>query len=106
MVVLLFVSGAAWKRGSDRALCLVNLESMQKAVRSFSNLNEHSPGEIVSGLENHVIGTGKFIASPPNCPGAGSYTTLGDQIPDLGTLYMTCSLAGGLDHEPKDPTGW
>jgi len=106
MVTLLFVSGRAWKRGSDRALCLVNLEMMQKAVRSFSNLYGHNPGESVSGLESQVVGTGRFMDSMPDCPGTGDYTTLGDQIPNLGTAYMKCSLSVGFGHEPSDASGW
>jgi competence protein ComGC len=107
MVTLLFVSGRAWKNGSDRALCIVNLEMVQKAVRSFSNLYGYMPGESVPGLENKVIGSGLFVDSMPECPGTGSYSTLGDQIPEIGTPYMSCSLAaGGYGHAASNTEDW
>ena len=106
LVVLLFIGAAGWKNGADRALCIANLEIVQKSVRSFANLNDKQPGETVAGLQSQVIGPGLFVESMPSCPGNGSYTTLGDEIPDLGVLYLSCSLAGSADHEPLDLTGW
>jgi len=107
MVALLFISGRAWKRGADRALCLVNIETAQKAVRSFSNLYGHAPGENVPGLEDRLFGPGRFIEMRPECPGAGTYTTLEDQVPEIGVPYMSCSLASnGLSHKPDNTDDW
>lgn len=106
LVVLLFVGAHAWKRGSDRAICIVNLEQVQKGVRSFANLRNHPPGAVVAGLESGVIGAGKFYEAMPRCPGGGGYTTLGDKVPDLGELYLSCSLAVSERHEPDDFSGW
>lgn len=106
LVVILFVGAHAWKRGSDRAMCIVNLEQVQKSVRSFANLNNLQPGETAGGLEGEVIGSGKFIEAMPACPGGGTYATQGDQIPVLGELYLNCSLESSDDHVPADFTGW
>jgi hypothetical protein len=106
LVVLLFVGAHAWKRGADRAMCIVNLEQVQKGVRSFANLRNHPPGAVVADLESKVIGSGSFFEAMPSCPGGGDYTTLGDQVPNLGELYLSCSLAASDRHEPEDFSGW
>ncbi len=106
LVSILFIGGKAWKRGSDRALCIMNLELVQKGVRSYGNLYGYTPGDTVVDLESKVIGLGRFVEKAPICPGHGSYTMLGNQIPTRGTLYATCSLAGGGEHEPEDSATW
>jgi hypothetical protein len=106
LVAILFWGGQAWKNGSDRAICIVNIHSMQKGVRSYANLNNLIPGATVVGLENQIIGAGLFLEVRPQCPGPGSYTMGGDVIPPIGTLYMNCSLAGTRGHVPNDHTGW
>jgi hypothetical protein len=106
LVALLFIGGSAWKKGSDRALCITNLEQVQKGVRGYCNLYGYDPGDIVAGLETKVIGPGKFVENPPDCPGGGAYSYLGDQAPVIGTLYVTCSLAASEQHEPSDASDW
>ncbi|MEM1085084.1 MAG: hypothetical protein AAGI48_13310 [Verrucomicrobiota bacterium] len=106
LATLLLTTARAWMRGSDRAMCLVNIQAVQKGVRGYANMSGLGPGAIVSGLEAEVVGTGKFFAELPICPANGSYTLGGDQIPGVGTLYMTCSLEATFDHVPDDFTGW
>ena len=106
MVVILFIGGRAWKRGSDRALCIATLEAVQKGVRGYSNLYGYNPGTTVAGLEGRVIGLGRFVEKVPDCPGGGNYTMLGDSIPPIGTLYASCSLAGSEQHLPSNPGEW
>ena len=106
LVSILMVGGTAWKKGSDRALCMMNLEAVQKGVRSYSNLYGYVPGDMVAGLESKVIGLGKFVEKAPLCPGDGTYSPGGNVIPLLGTLYITCSQAVDEKHEPADPTFW
>ena len=106
LVSILFIGAKAWKGGSDRVLCILNLEIVQKGVRSYANLNEYQAGETVPGLQSQIIGLGRFVEKMPACPSNGSYTTGGDVIPDIGSLYFTCSLATVNDHEPKDYSQW
>lgn len=106
LVTVLFIGGSAWKKGSDRALCIMNLESVQKGVRGYTNLYGYNPGDTVADLEEKVIGLGKFVEATPVCPGEGSYETLGNQIPPIGTLYLTCALAEDEKHEPRDKSSW
>lgn len=106
LIGILFVGANAWKNGSDRVLCILNLQSVQKGVRSYANLNGRDPGETVPGLQNEVIGLGRFVENMPECPAHGSYSSTGDLIPQLGTLYLECSLSASGNHEPMNVEDW
>ena len=106
LIGLLVLGANTWKKGSDRALCIMNLQAVQKGVRSFSNLNGYEPGRVVAGLEDQIIGTGRFVEAMPICPAEGAYTTAGDMIPAPGELYLNCSLASEGEHEPLDLEDW
>ncbi len=109
LISILFVGAQAWKRGSDRTLCIMNIQNVQKGVRGFSNLYGHSPGESVAGLQSRIVGLGKFVEKTPTCPSSGTYTygeIFGtDTIPPVGEVYLKCSLAAS-GHEPTDTSDW
>lgn len=106
LIAVLFIGASSWKKGSDRVLCIINLQAVQKGVRSFSNMYGHAPGATVPGLESRVIGLGRYIEKMPDCPGSGTYTTAGDLIPDIGELYLECTLATDLAHMPDRVEDW
>lgn len=106
LIGILVIGANTWKKGSDRALCIMNLQAVQKGVRSFSNLNGYEPGNVVAGLQGKIIGSGCFVESMPLCPSEGAYTSGGDQIPAPGALYLSCSLAEDGEHEPADLEDW
>lgn len=103
---LLVVGAGVWKKGSDRAVCVLNLMSVQKGLRSFSNLYGHSSGESVAGLKDKIIGEMAFVVELPVCPHQGTYEFTGDTIPPIGTLYMTCSLSASEQHFPTSCDDW
>lgn len=110
LITVLFFGAQAWKRGSDRAICIINLQSVQKGVRSYANLYGFSEGSNAPNLQSQVIGLGRFIETTPSCPGSGTYSygaTYGnDTVPPLGELYMKCSLSGTDQHEPSNHPDW
>jgi type II secretory pathway pseudopilin PulG len=106
LIGLLAIGAATWKEGSDRSVCILNLQAVQKGVRSFSNLYGYVPGNSVSGLESQVIGAGRFVETMPVCPSEGSYASGGDVIPQMGSLYFNCSLASSGEHEPVVTEDW
>jgi prepilin-type N-terminal cleavage/methylation domain-containing protein len=93
LISILFVGARAWKRGSDRAGCIMNIRNVQQGMRSFQNMAE-------------IIGAGKFVETAPVCPAAGTYSIGGDNLPGVGTLYMTCGLAATDGHVPSTYTDW
>jgi len=110
LVSVLFVGAQAWKRGSDRALCIVHHQTIQKAVRSYSNIYGHNAGDNVAALRSRLVGFGTFVEHAPVCPGGGTYIygqTYGtDTIPPLGQLYLTCSLDATRNHVPGSHADW
>ena len=106
LISILFVGARAWKRGSDRAGCIMNIRNVQQGMRSFQNMNGHSAGDTVAGAKNEIIGPGKFVESPPRCPGTGDYRFMDDELPGAGSLYMNCSLSGVEKHVPSDHGDW
>jgi len=110
MVSILFIGSIAWKRGSDRALCIMNQQRVQKGMRSYANAYGHNPGDTVSGLRHRVIGLGRFVETTPVCPGGGIYNIGGvsgeDVVPQMGVLYMPCSFSGAQNHVPQSYADW
>ena len=110
LISTLFFGAQAWKRGSDRALCIIHIQSVQKGVRSYSNLYGFMPSATAPNLQNQVIGLGRFVESTPVCPGNGTYTfgqTSGnDTIPPMGELYTQCSLETSDQHVPPSHSEW
>ena len=108
LISVLFIGVAAYKQGSDRAKCILNIATVQKAVRSYCNLYELSDNNPVTGTADPLVvgdiaGTGKMIETVPSCPSAGTYT-FGTVVPSASIAYLTCSIG---DHRPKDGTaGW
>lgn len=116
VILLLFlgmtwVAVAAWKGGADRSACILNIRHMQLAVRGYSNAQSLNPGDDTSlqspsvVLQDELVGAGKFLGQSPQCPAGGSYTLGGNEIPAIGTLYMSCSL-GSEGHAPENYASW
>jgi hypothetical protein len=78
----------------------MQISAMQKAVRSYQNLENKVTGAALTQAD--IVGTGKLVAVLPTCPSGGSYT-LAATIPDVGTAALTCNQAG---HAPADVSGW
>lgn len=103
LISVLFIGVSAYKEGSNRSKCILNISNVQKAVRSYQNLYELDEGDVLA--ETTIAGSGKMLETTPSCPSDGEYTWLGT-VPPVGTVYLTCSLATSDQHEPNDPTGW
>lgn len=95
LISILLIGFNAYKVGADRAKCVLNISNMQKAVRSYANLNELSAGDTdPSGdLPGQIMGDGsKFIPNTPKCPTAGAAYgfTSTSVIPPVGTAFAKC----------------
>lgn len=110
LISILFIGAQAWKKGSDKTICIINIQNVQKGVRSYSNLYGYGPGQNVAGLQMRVVGLGKFVEKTPVCPASGNYSygsTFGaDTIPPVGQLYLDCSLATSGQHIPSNYGDW
>jgi prepilin-type N-terminal cleavage/methylation domain-containing protein len=99
LVGVLFIGITAWKNGANTAACLMNLSSIQNAVRGYSNMNGLNEGD---ALPVDVLTSAGFWSVVPNCPGGGTYTPM-TTVPSAGVPYMTCSLASS-GHAPSAAT--
>jgi len=97
LVGVLFIGITAWKNGANTAACIVNLSSIQKAVRGYQNMNGLATGATLTVATMTSAG---FWAAAPVCPAGGTYTPLGT-VPSQGIAYMRCSITG---HAPSTTT--
>ena len=111
-IAMTFVGVTAWKRGSDRAGCVMNIRHVQMAVRGYARVQSLQPGDDTGALvppvnlTSQLIGPGKYVPSQPLCPGNGFYGLGGNTVPAVGSLYMTCSLEASDGHAPSDHGTW
>jgi prepilin-type N-terminal cleavage/methylation domain-containing protein len=99
LISILFIGARAWKKGSDRAGCLIVIRNVQVAMRGDQNMRNSAPG--APGLAKaNIIGAQAYIRNEPVCPAdkLTTYTYLGDgNYPQLGLpLLATCTQAGNL----------
>ena len=99
----MLAASVPWKKGSDRAGCIMNIRNVQQAVRSYQNMNGHSIGETLP--LNQVIGPGMFVEQMPVCPAGGTYTFT-KMIPQVGELACRCSHEHDKAHVPADHQDW
>lgn len=117
-----YIGGRAWKRGSDRSACIMNLRNFQVATRSYQNLYGYFSGsqptmeygtyEIARHLlEKGYVSRGLYDQSKgtKSCAGGGIYNIAApDVFPMPGELYMKCSLSAVENHQPAPGSadGW
>jgi prepilin-type N-terminal cleavage/methylation domain-containing protein len=94
LIAVVFLGLGSYKQGADQARCRMQLASVQKAVRSYANLNNLNIGDPLPAAS--VFGAGMIMAVTPVCPSApATYTWLGT-IPPIGTPYGDCSVTTPL----------
>ena len=120
LISVLFIGARAWKRGSDRAGCVVTLRNVQVAARSYQNMYGYNYGgrPVAEGgtqdIAAHLLAKGYIdqkvfdqSQGTKKCAGGGTYTCpLPDIFPEDGQLYMSCSLSSSDNHAPASRTGW
>jgi len=103
LISILFIGARAWKKGSDRAGCILNIRNVQQAVRGHANMKNMLIGATIASTS--IYGSGGYL-NEPSCPAQGTYAT-GTTIPATGTLFLTCSLSAAPDdHVPASYTDW
>ncbi len=115
LMTILFIGARQWKKGSDRAGCIMNLRNIQQAVRGHQNMTGHNAGDTPTSpaiTSATFIGSGGYIETTPHCPGDNTkeYTFPAEaKYPALGTLYAKCgngTASIAAEHVPNDPSNW
>lgn len=104
MMPMLYVWLVDFKKGSDRAGCIMNIRNVQQATRSHNGMNNIGTGPAPGFSKHSLIGPGKFIDKEPVCPSGGNYTWIeSGRAPEIGELMIRCSHP---QHLPKDYHDW
>lgn len=120
LTIVLFIGARAWKIGSDRSACILNIRNVQVSVRSYQNIYGYSPGgmpyaeggtqDIAAHMhEKGYITDSQFsaIEGDETCPGGGEYhREHADTFPSVGRLYIECSYSATRNHLPDDGMEW
>jgi prepilin-type N-terminal cleavage/methylation domain-containing protein len=108
LISILFIGARAWKKGSDRAGCILNIRNVQQAVRGDQNMKGKVPG--ATGLVvADIFGSDGYLNAAPTCPSAGTaYTGIASTTyPAIGTTYIVCADADyASEHVPADSGQW
>lgn len=109
LIAILFVGARAWKRGSDRAGCIMNIRNVQQAVRGHQNMT-NTNDTVPAAAAIYGAGDNAYLPEP-ECPGGGTYAYNTPAVADpseAGAIFLTCSLdtdAEG-DHVPDNTSTW
>ncbi len=120
LVSILAIGALAWKRGSDRAGCVLMLRNVQVATRSYQNLYGYNYGGHLRAengtpdiaqqmLKKGYIKQRLFDLAHGivKCPAGGTWAcAIPDVFPQEGSLYLVCSLATSDGHAPTAHTDW
>lgn len=120
LISVLFIGSRAWKRGSDRAICVLSMRTIQVATRSYQNLYGYNYGgrpyaeDGTQDIAVHLLAKGYIdrnlysqTRGTTKCAAGGTYDCpLPDIFPEQGELYMDCSLSGSDNHAPKSHDNW
>jgi prepilin-type N-terminal cleavage/methylation domain-containing protein len=96
LVGVLFIGITAWKNGANKAACLVNVSSIQKAVRGYENMNGLKAGDPC--VLANIVGVGLYFAAMPKCPTTGVAYVAGAVVPADGVAWTNCVTAGPPTH--------
>jgi prepilin-type N-terminal cleavage/methylation domain-containing protein len=103
LVGVLFIGVQAWRDAANKSACLVNMSSIQKAVRGYQNVHLLNVNDTVQDTD---LTTDGYFGAIPTCPVGATAYTLAGKVPALGTPYAVCKSADAAKHNPTTgPTG-
>jgi len=88
LISILFIGARAWKKGSDRAGCILNIRNCQQAVRGYLNMHPDK----VAVVEADIFGTDsylKFARCPASTAAASSTALVGYEYTDNSQVAGT-----------------
>ena len=102
LVGVLFIGVQAWRNSADKAACLVNISSIQKAARGYQNAHLLNPP--TDPLPHASLVTDQYFTTLPTCPVSTNTYAYTDLVNNIGTPYAACSDAAG--HAPTKTDNW
>jgi hypothetical protein len=120
LIAILLVGTHAWKRGGDKATCILTQRNLQMATRCYQSLYGYSCGGRPTA-ENGTQDITRLMLNKgyieqelfdqaqgmDHCPSNGTYACEHPDIfPEPGVPFITCSLAATDDHVPTLQANW
>ncbi len=103
IISVTFVGTLSYKEGANRAICIQNVATVQKAMRCYCHFQELESGRPIPDLKKRLMTDSEFFQAEPTCPSHGTYSYHKGSVPGVGTLFMQCSIE---DHQPKNTYSW
>lgn len=95
LIAVVFLGLGSYREGANQATCRMQLASVQKAVRSYANMQGLQIGDALTSAT--AFAAGGAMTTAPTCPSNGTYAWLA-VVPAVGTPYGDCNYAGPPDH--------
>lgn len=122
LISVLFIGANIYKKGADRAACILNIRNVHQAVRANQNLKGINVGATLTMATEiySETGTERYLTQP-TCPSNSGAYTASATYPVVGTAAVVCAdfgaetaaeaAAGGTtrsltDHAPDSVAGW
>ena len=100
LISVLMIGASAWKSGAEKAGCILNINHVQKAARSYQNMSAAATGSAFDAAM--IVGPNNFVNVLPVCKSEGAYGFV-TEFPEPGNLFMTCSIN---THRPSKVDEW
>ena len=113
LIAVLFIGANIYKKGANRAACILNIRNIHQAVRADQNLNKKNTSDAL--VRTVIMGDSEaYIENEPTCPADGGAYGLVGTYPLTGVVAATCTNSGAagtsgvIDHLPdvNDTQGW
>jgi hypothetical protein len=102
LIIAAVVFGYFWKRGKDRAQCLLNLRNIDQALCAMTGMDNIGPGQQIPGGVHSLIRRWNILIMPI-CPSGGTYSFVSETTYTLDGVNdindnVRCSHAVDLGH--------
>ena len=94
LATVLFIGVAGWRDAANRSAAIVEISSIQKAVRGFQNTNLLNVGDPVTAATDIAPYFNGTLPTDPSQNGAAF--TYGNTIPAIGTVFATSGNAATM----------
>ena len=71
LVSVLFIGANIYKKGADRAACILNIRNIHQAVRANQNMQAKNIGTDPL-VRTDIVGAGAYLEAEPACPTSSS----------------------------------
>ncbi len=91
LISVLFISARAWIEGSNKAKCIVNLASIQKAAVSYANLNQVPPSTYSTAIAFTDLTGANMVPASIACPTSSTAYVLSPVDNDQDSVWVQCA---------------